>query len=362
MHNNFREANNLKVTKANRLVEAKFSNNITEQAKTTIIETATKLSLKEQKIILAVVSQISPEDDDFRDYKIPVSQLMKIIKTSDQTFYRDIKKVCKKLVSTTIEIKRPENPDGCLITPWFSQAEYWPSHGYVEFCISKGLKPYLLQLQNRFTTYHLKQVMDLQSTYSIRVYELLRQFLPLNSVKQGKNVAYREITIDDLRGYLGIDGDKYSLFSNLRRRVIDKAQEELEAKTDLKFFFEPIRQGRKIHAIKFTIYNNEHFVEKVDDDMDVEIVCESYDEKLATMVQMNIEDITTKELNALMQTYPKEALYEGVFDLIRAQAKGETINNPKAYYFAILKNKRQEDEEPQTNGSRDWANQQLLEL
>ena len=142
---------------------------------------------------------------------------------------------------------------------WFSHARYLPSEGCVEFSISPELTPYLLKMQKNFTSYNLKQVVNLQSVYSIRLYELLRQFLPLRNVKQGKLTAWREIDLSTLRGYLGVMPDKYPKFYDFRRYVLERAHSELKEKTDLVFDFEVVRTGRKIGAIKFTIRHNERF-------------------------------------------------------------------------------------------------------
>lgn len=54
--------------------------------------------------------------------------------------------------------------------------------------------PYLLQLKERFTRYELKNILYFKNKYSIRIYELLKQY---------EKIGKREINIKELRGYLG---------------------------------------------------------------------------------------------------------------------------------------------------------------
>ena len=59
------------------------------------------------------------------------------------------------------------------------------------------------------------------------------------------------ISLDNFREYLQIEG--YSDYDNLRRRVIENAIEEINAFSDLQIAFEPVRTGKVISHIHFTI-------------------------------------------------------------------------------------------------------------
>ena len=56
----------LKVTKANKLIEI------------ILIETTTRLSLRDQKIVLAVISQLRPDDAAFKKYRMTISELVEL--------------------------------------------------------------------------------------------------------------------------------------------------------------------------------------------------------------------------------------------------------------------------------------------
>jgi hypothetical protein len=105
--------------------------------------------------------------------------------------------------------------------------------------------PYLLNLQKNFTEYKSRNVMHLQSVFSIRIYEILKQYL---------NIGKRVIELETLREMLGISG-KYPKFSNIKQRILEPAKNEL-SQTDISFAYEPIKTGRRVTAIRFTVKSN----------------------------------------------------------------------------------------------------------
>lgn len=80
------------------------------------------------------------------------------------------------------------------------------------------------------------------SRYSCRIYELLKRFI---------KIGHRNLSIEELRNKLGIDCDKYKLYSDFKRKVILKAQKEINKKSDIQFDFQEVKKGRKVESLKF---------------------------------------------------------------------------------------------------------------
>ncbi|MGI0120129.1 replication initiation protein [Zooshikella sp. RANM57] len=352
------EIDKLRITKANQLVEAVF------------IETTTKLTLRDQKVILAVISQLSPDDEDFKKYNITLSELEKLTNIDRQNLYRknnqsrlskkprEIEEICKRLMSSLIQIREPEEPDGFLMANWFSHARYSPSRGLVEFSFSPELKPYLLQVKNSFTTYHLKQVINLQSVYSIRLYELLRQFLTLKAVKEGQTIAFRKINLDQLRGFIGVEEGRYKRFTEFRRNILDKTQAELSEKTDLAFDYEPARKGRSVNSINFTIRHNAKF-EAVEDEkaVDPQVLPEDYDEAVAVMLTSAVPELPEDIVILLASRLDAVAASQAFLSYTKAKQVGK-VNDPAAYFLGILKHQEQQAKSSHNPDMDDmsWAN------
>lgn len=337
----------LKVTSANKLIER------------TLIESSVKLALVDQKIILSIIAQLSPNDRDFENYTLTVSQLSEMIKTSPRTLYTDLETICKRLTSSSIKIVTPDNPKGFLFTTWFAAAIYRPSEGLVYFEISPSLKPYLLELQSKFTSYYLNQVINMKSVYSIRMYELLKSFLDPSK----KPTAIRNLTIVELREFLGVAENKYLVFSDFRKKILEKSQRELSEKTNIDFSFELQRRGRSSHSITFTIWHSIATLESVKD-ATIQNEVSPYDITDVTAVQIDqaVIDLINPAILKMMQsafthklsdaqiylmidTYGAEPVQEAIFTLMSALSEGRVNTTPIAYFNGILKRQKHEAEQ-----------------
>lgn len=213
------------VTKDNRLIEAHY-----------------KLTVQEQKLVLKVCSMVKQGDEDFQEYMIPVSEYKAImgIKGERQTW---LKQKAKALLKKPLAI--PRDHGGWLVINWFSSVETYPQEGRVGICFDPKLKPYLLDLKRNFTTFYLHNAAQLSSAYSIRLYELLKQY-------ENTDTKRREFELKELKKILGCE-DKYKTYNNFKRKVIETAKKELSEKTDIGFTYKVRKIGRRVNWITFNI-------------------------------------------------------------------------------------------------------------
>ena len=211
-----------------------------------IIEAKYKLSVGEQRLIKWLVSMIETTDEDFKVYRITVSDLSKLLGVSDRDFYKKVKGWSKNLMSNILTFRSEGEAE--LQVAWLSSAEYIPEKGMVELEFSPKLKPFLLQLKSHFTSYELENVIKLKKTYSIRIYELLKQYQKL-----GK----RRILLEDFRKLLMLDDGEYDSYNNFKKWVLMPAQKEMEEKTDIFFTWTEERQWRNVFALEFTIHSKD---------------------------------------------------------------------------------------------------------
>ena len=215
---------NTLVKKSNKLVTARF-----------------ELSLIEQELVLTLISMINREDKDFKEYRFYVKDFFKLTDNSEEN-HTYIKNSFRSLLSKTLEIKTENG--GWLMSNWLSSAES-NKGGYVDVCFDPKLKPYLLNLKACFTTYQLKNILFLHSAYSIRVYELLKQF---------EKTKTKTTSIDELRDILKIPQSYTN--GNINQRILKPAKKELAELTDISFTYEFLRRGNKFIDIKFKIKRN----------------------------------------------------------------------------------------------------------
>lgn len=222
-----------RVVKANKIIEARY-----------------KLSLLEQKLVILMASLINLEDRDFKFYRVNVNDIIKLLDVKDQYggVYDNIKRVCKQLASKPLSIENEGG--GWLIVNWVASVEYLRREGVIEFEFSEKLRPYLLELKKAFTSYKLKYIISLNSSYSIRIYELLKQY---------EKIGNRYFEVDELKQTLGVE-KSYKLFADFKRYVLEVARKELPEKSDISFEYKEVKRAQKVIGIEF--FNITHNIPK----------------------------------------------------------------------------------------------------
>lgn len=206
-----------------------------------LIEASYKLSTNQQKIVLLLASSIKNDDEAFQPYRITVKDFAKLLGLNNHNIYRETLEAASNLLAQSLLISNDESD---LQINWLSSVEYFKENGIIELCFDPKLKPYFLQLRERFTSYHLQEVIQLRSSFSIRIYELLKQY---------QKIGFRVFYVKELRRVLGIEDDKYRLYSNFKNKVLMVAQSELAEKTNITFDLVEIKEGRKVNKLKFII-------------------------------------------------------------------------------------------------------------
>jgi len=202
-----------------------------------------KLNTSELKFILTAISQIdSINDEVLKEYTIKVTDLEKKLQAEQNT--TRLKQFAKKLMSKPLEI--PTDDGGFIVFNWFSKIRYYPEERLFRARIEEDLKPYLLQLKERFVSYHLQYIIPLTSTYSIRIYQLL---------KEHEKLTKRYFDVEELQDILQVP-KSYKRYDNFKRKVLQVAQEELKEHTDIYFTFDEEKTGKKVTRLIFRIYKS----------------------------------------------------------------------------------------------------------
>lgn len=213
-----------------------------------LIKARYKLSVGEQRLVLHLASEISLNDEDFKDYEIRVSELAKMFGLeNDKSLYEKVEQAAESLIGQKIRLQDNEATE---LTTWLSHVKYIKGSGMLKLRFDKSIKPYLLQLKSHFTQYNLNHVIDFKSQYSIRFYELLK----MDAFKSQNGQFEKAFEIGDLRLTLGLAKKDYSLFADFRIWVIEPAVKEINEKTDL--HIENVTYGktcRKMTRVTFAV-------------------------------------------------------------------------------------------------------------
>ena len=205
-----------------------------------------KLNTFEIKFILTVLAQIDTSDKHFDTYEIKISELESKLQT-EQNETR-LKQFAKKLMSKPLEV--PTN-DGWIVFNWFSKIQYVKGQSKFIVRIDNDLRPYLLELKERFVKYNLGYILPLTSNYSIRIYQLLKEY---------EKLTRRTFTLSELQDLLQVP-NSLKRYDNFKRKVLQIAEKELIENCDIFFEYEEIKLGRKVVEILFRIKSNPSFTE-----------------------------------------------------------------------------------------------------
>ena len=301
----------------------------------TLIEASYKLTLQEKRLILLMTSMIGKDDKDFHSYKIGIQELNRIVGIENEAGYTRTKELTEKILTRVLKIKEP---DGILHINWLSSAKYFEKQGQIQFRFDPALKPYLLQLKDCFTKYHLITVIQFKSFYYIRIYELLKQY---------ESIGWRYFELDELRRILGIPSDEYKLYADIKRRILNPAKKAFDKKynkgeLDLTFDFKEVKERRKVVGIRFEIIKKQQLALDFEEQIDIpkkHIDNESLVDKLVTM------NLTKRQAQNRVKKYPAERILRNIELTKHKNEKGE-INNIPAFLIEAIENDFAKDYTP----------------
>jgi plasmid replication initiation protein len=219
--------NNL-IYKANALVEASYS-----------------LTLNEQRLLLACISQIDSSKplDANKPFTLNIEQARDLFyNNSDRdNAYRDLQASCERLYERDVRMKSDDGQKE-MRTRFIATAKFDHLLQEATLYFAVGILPYISQLKDNFTRYRVENMVQLTSTHAIRVYELIVMWA-------SQNQSYKELEIDRFKELLGLDL-KYKQVGQLNDRVIAPVLEQINERTDYELEISLRKVGRSFHFIQ----------------------------------------------------------------------------------------------------------------
>jgi plasmid replication initiation protein len=275
-----------------------------------LVEARYKFDIWETRLFTKMLTMIHREDEEFKEYKIYLKDIIKEFELSkNKEAYELLRSGGRKLMKKTFLIPY-ETKDGqkrLFETPVFTSLDSAVTDGirgtgddlYIEVTFHPKLKPYLLQLKSQFTMYDVRNILSLPSNYSIRIYELLKQY---------ESIGRRKFAVQELKEILGVEHE-YPLYANFKQRVIKKAQKDLDENTDIRFSFEELKRSRAVTDIVFSIQTNSISRRKslqIQKEETTEILIK--EEKEVQIRKLSPEELLFDEISRLTQGNVKETL------------------------------------------------------
>ena len=213
-----------------------------------LVEAAYRLSVQEQRIVLACISQVKrnePVTDEVM-YSVTAEEISTMAGVPIESSYSQLKEAALRLKRREVRLTQEPNGKGkipgVMITGWVQTIIYREGEGRVELRFTKDMLPYLTELTKQFTKYALADVAKMDSTHAIRLYELLMQW---------DSIGQREIELDQLREWFQLEG-RYPSIKDFKLRVLDPAVAQINEHSPLQVTWAQRKTGRKVTHLAFS--------------------------------------------------------------------------------------------------------------
>ena len=222
----------------------------------TLLKTVGKLSTMELKLMLYCITKVrrdagyEPENRHFEIHHADFSGAIK-----KENCYIAMKSAAKRLHQRIVVFNEPvTDKDGKV---WDGEAvsvltshKWREGDGTIKLSFSEEFMPLLANLSGKFAKYLFEDVAALESHYAIILYGLLRNHF--NTQKSQGKKENLIIEMEDLRTFFELKG-KYKAHKDFKKRVLDKAADEINRLSPLSVEYEQLKSGRRIVAYSFKV-------------------------------------------------------------------------------------------------------------
>lgn len=206
----------------------------------------TDLTLPEFKILDAYLARINSHDNSKRTVRLEKGELEKALGVT-RILKDDLNKRLRHLFQI-IEVRDDNKRKGFKLINLFEEADAEQDDDglwQITLTCTASAREYVFNIDNLgYLRYRLKNVVNLTSRYS---YVL---FLYLLDNRFRKTWS---IDLIDLKALLNCNADTYKQYKYFNDLVLKKCHKELCEKTDISFDYKPIKRGRSVSAVEFTV-------------------------------------------------------------------------------------------------------------
>jgi plasmid replication initiation protein len=211
---------------------------------TSAIHSSGKLSLLQRKISNSLLYYAFDNLLVTEEHEITVGELCKLIGYAGNN-YQVIKQAFKGLISTVIEWNVLDEK---------TKEEDWSASSILASVRIKGARCYyaysprmreLLSTPSMYAKINLYIQSKFHSSYGLALYENCIRYRSLQSTKWFQLSQFRKL--------MGVEEGNYKIFKDFKKRVIDKAIDEVNAYSDINISVVYKKMGRKVDKLRFLL-------------------------------------------------------------------------------------------------------------
>ena len=208
------------------------------------INAAYDYSALEINVMIHILNQAALEKDPAKRLSIRLSY-GQILPDATGSDYKEIREAFTGLLKKPYEIYYKET-NQYFIANLITAVTINKNSGLIFVDLHPKMLSIILEVKRNYTSFETRSILGLKSKYAKRLYMLASQF---------KNTGVRYMSLIDLKKQLSII-DKYEKISDLKKRVLDPALNEISALTDIALEYEFNKAGRKFDDVTLLVKLN----------------------------------------------------------------------------------------------------------
>ena len=221
-----------------------------------LVEARYKFDIWETRVFTKLLTIIRPDDIDFQPFRIYLRDVIDDFKLhKDKASYQLLREATDNLLQKVFYVPyevenamRERKFPIIIMSDTMQEAKDEGArvkNEYVEVSIHPEMKPLLLQLKEKFTSYDIENITSLKSNYTLRIYEHLKQY---------ERIGRRQLDIEYLKRIFEITTE-YPLFANFYQKIIQPAFHDINYFTDLTITkIGKVKRGRKVESLLFEFH------------------------------------------------------------------------------------------------------------
>ena len=316
-----------------------------------------ELSLSEFKILDTYLSRINSHNPEQRCVRFEKGEMERLLGVK-QLKPTELKIRLRHLMEQVVELKDPRKNRGFALISLFSMAycekdenEQWQ----IDLSCTQEAMEYFFNIEEiGYLRYKLRSIININSRYSYILFTYLEN-----------NRFRKEWTVDliELKQILNCENDEsYNEFKIFNNRILKNCHRELTEKTDLSYTYEPIKTGRRVTAVKFTLSTLSDIVPKLQEPVQLSFNFEnsssSFNDNIEFLSDACEGAFSYEEIELifnLISTMELPSHKDGIqfarfhyllekYTLLKVEAKKHNIKNKFNYFKAMIENDRRKED------------------
>ncbi len=297
-----------------------------------IIHCTNNLSLLQRKISNALLYHAYDELISREEHEISVKELCQLIAYQGNN-HAVIRDALRGLLATVIEWNVVNDVTG---------VEDWTASSILASVSLQGPKCFyaysprmkqLLHSPSMFGRINLFIQSRFRSGYGLALYENCIRYRGLGVTKWFDMTVFRKL--------MGVPADKYTVFRDFKRRVLDKSIEEVNTYSDLVIEPEYAREGRLVKQLRFTLKERPRRVRLGVQKNEIPLLTNSEKEQLTPLQTILTQQygLSMSQMKEVFAQHDEAFICEKitVIESSRSFREGR-VQNPAAFFLSALKN------------------------